>query len=83
MTTREKTRGEVTSRSDNGDVFKIVLDKVKAANNASIADGILPAGIDQSRVVVEPPRDPAHGDVATNDAMVLAKDAGRKPRELA
>ena len=46
MTTREKTRGEVTSRSDNGDVFKIVLDKVKAANNASIADGILPAGID-------------------------------------
>ena len=83
MTTREKTRGEVTSRSDNGDVFKIVLDKVKAANNALIADGILPAGIDQSRVVVEPPRDPAHGDVATNDAMVLAKDAGRKPRELA
>ena len=83
MTTKEKTRGEVTSRSDNGDVFKIVLDKVKAANNALIADGILPAGIDQSRVVVEPPRDPAHGDVATNDAMVLAKDAGRKPRELA
>src|SRR4249919_1978408 len=83
MTRREKTRGEVTSRSDNGDVFKIVLDKVKAANNALIADGILPAGIDQSRVVVEPPRDPAHGDVATNDAMVLAKDAGKKPRELA
>jgi arginyl-tRNA synthetase len=64
-------------------VFKIVLDKVKAANNALIAEGVLPAGIDQSRVVVEPPRDPTHGDVATNDAMVLAKDAGRKPRELA
>jgi arginyl-tRNA synthetase len=40
-------------------------------------------GIDQSRVTVEPPRDPAHGDIATNAAMVLAKDAGRKPRELA
>jgi arginyl-tRNA synthetase len=34
-------------------------------------------------VTVEPPRDPAHGDIATNAAMVLAKDAGRKPRELA
>ena len=43
----------------------------------------MPAGIDQSRVTVEPPRDPAHGDIATNAAMVLAKDAGRKPRELA
>ena len=46
-------------------------------------DGVLPAGIDQSRIVVEPPRDPTHGDMATNAAMVLAKDAGRKPRELA
>ena len=34
-------------------------------------------------MTVEPPRDPAHGDIATNAAMVLAKDAGRKPRELA
>src|SRR5207244_1240805 len=34
-------------------------------------------------VVVEPPRDVAHGDMATNAAMVLAKDAGKKPRELA
>jgi arginyl-tRNA synthetase len=83
MTNRDEARGEVTSSPDDGDVFKIVLDKVKAANNALIADGVLPAGIDQSRVVVEPPRDPTHGDVATNAAMVLAKDAGRKPRELA
>src|SRR6516162_1325023 len=83
MTTRNEARGAATSRPDDGDVFKIVLDKVKAANNALIAEGVLPSGIDQSRVVVEPPRDPTHGDVATNDAMVLAKDAGRKPRELA
>ena len=83
MTNRDEARGEVTSHPHDGDVFKIVLDKVKAANNALIAEGVLPAGIDQSRVVVEPPRDPTHGDVATNDAMVLAKEAGRKPRELA
>ncbi|HEU5016448.1 MAG TPA: arginine--tRNA ligase [Pseudolabrys sp.] len=38
---------------------------------------------DLSRVLVEPPRDPAHGDMATNAAMVLAKDFGRQPRELA
>jgi arginyl-tRNA synthetase len=38
---------------------------------------------DLSRIVVEPPKDPTHGDIATNAAMVLAKDAGKKPRELA
>ena len=64
-------------------IFAEVLDRVRAANDALIAAGILPAGIDQSRVQVEPPRDPSHGDMATNAAMVLAKDAGKKPRELA
>jgi arginyl-tRNA synthetase len=43
----------------------------------------LPAGLDTSRVAVEPPRDPAHGDIATNAAMVLAKPAGLAPRALA
>ena len=47
------------------------------------AEGQLPGGLDLARVTVEPPRDPAHGDMATNAAMVLAKAAGRKPRELA
>ncbi|HKU07206.1 MAG TPA: arginine--tRNA ligase, partial [Bradyrhizobium sp.] len=42
-----------------------------------------PADVDFSRVVVEPPRDASHGDMATNAAMVLAKDAKAKPRELA
>ena len=64
-------------------IFSLVLAKVRAANDALAAEGVLPAGLDQSRVVVEPPRDAAHGDMATNAAMVLAKDAGRKPRELA
>ena len=64
-------------------IFDAVLDKVRAANDALIADGVLPAGIDQSRIVVEPSRESAHGDMATNAAMVLAKDAGTKPRALA
>ncbi|MGZ3327797.1 MAG: arginine--tRNA ligase [Xanthobacteraceae bacterium] len=67
----------------NQNIFAAVLDKVRAANNALVADGVLPAAIDQSRIVVEPPREAAHGDMATNAAMVLAKDAGKKPRELA
>jgi arginyl-tRNA synthetase len=64
-------------------IFAAVLDKVHAACRALVADGLLPAGIDQSRVQVEPPREAAHGDVATNAAMVLAKDAGKPPRALA
>jgi arginyl-tRNA synthetase len=67
----------------NRNIFAAVLDKVRAAGDALVAEGVLPAGIDQSRVVVEPPREAAHGDMATNAAMVLAKDAGKKPRELA
>jgi len=48
-----------------------------------VADGSLPADIDRRNVTVEPPRDPAHGDLATNAAMVLAKGAGTNPRALA
>jgi arginyl-tRNA synthetase len=59
-------------------IFADILDRVRSAT----AD-VLTGSVDQSRVTVEPPRDPAHGDIATNAAMVLAKDAGRKPRELA
>jgi arginyl-tRNA synthetase len=44
---------------------------------------VVGAGADLSRVVVEPPRDASHGDMATNVAMVLAKDLGKKPRDLA
>src|SRR5258706_16169378 len=72
-----------SSRMAANNVFNEVLDRVRAVNARLAAAGILPAGIDQSRIVVEPPRDPSHGDMATNAAMVLAKDAGKKPRELA
>jgi arginyl-tRNA synthetase len=45
--------------------------------------GQLPADLSREAVAVEPPRDPAHGDLATNAAMVLAKGAGTNPRALA
>jgi arginyl-tRNA synthetase len=64
-------------------IYADMLERVRRANDALVAGGELPAGIDQSRVTVEPPRDPTHGDMATNAAMVLAKDAGKKPRDLA
>ncbi len=45
--------------------------------------GALPAGLDYGRIAVDPPREEAHGDLALNVAMVLAKPAGMKPRDLA
>jgi len=45
--------------------------------------GALPDGLSTANVAVEPPRDAAHGDMATNAAMVLAKPAGMKPRDIA
>jgi arginyl-tRNA synthetase len=59
-------------------LFAAMLARVHAASSA-----VLGPNADLARVLVEPPRDPTHGDMATNAAMVLAKDAGRKPRELA
>lgn len=56
---------------------------VIAALEAMTAEGLLPAGLDFRAVSVEPPRDPAHGDMATNAAMVLAKPAGERPRDIA
>ena len=64
-------------------LFANVLGRVHAVCGALAAEGGWPAGIDLSRVVVEPPRDAAHGDMATNAAMVLAKEAKAKPRDLA
>ncbi|MDY6859719.1 MAG: arginine--tRNA ligase [Pseudomonadota bacterium] len=51
--------------------------------NAMVAEGALPGGLDFANVAVEPPRDAAHGDMATNAAMVLAKPAKMKPRDIA
>jgi len=59
-------------------LFADVLTRVRAACALELG----PAA-DLSRVVVEPPKDPTHGDMATNAAMVLAREAKTKPRELA
>ena len=56
---------------------------IAAALDALEAAGTLPAGLSRANVTVEPPRDPAHGDLSTNAAMVLAKPAGMNPRALA
>ena len=61
------------------DIRAVVLDALVMMQTS----GSLPEGIDLSNVTVEPPRDPAHGDMATNAAMVLAKPAGLKPRDIA
>src|SRR5712691_2407068 len=64
-------------------VFTLFTAHVRSAIEALAAAGTFPRPPDLERVVVEPPRDASHGDLATNAAMVLAKDAGLKPRDLA
>jgi arginyl-tRNA synthetase len=64
-------------------LFAHFHDVVAAEVLALAKAGALPEGLDLSRIAVEPPRDPAHGDLSTNAAMVLAKPAGKNPRELA
>ena len=73
----------MTSPVPSPHLFADVLARVRAVCAALAAEGVLPAGIDLARIVVEPPKDAAHGDMATNAAMVLAKEAKAKPRDLA
>jgi arginyl-tRNA synthetase len=64
-------------------VFADFTEHVRAAVTALAQAGVFPAPPDLARIVVEPPREAAHGDLATNAAMALAKDARMKPRDLA
>src|ERR1700728_4741073 len=73
----------MAEKSRSPHLFADVLARVHAVCGVLAAEDGWPAGIDLSRVVVEPPRDAAHGDMATNAAMVLAKEARAKPRDLA
>ncbi len=73
----------MSDKSASQHLFADVLARVHAICAGMAVEGQWPAGIDFSRVVVEPPRDATHGDMATNAAMVLAKDAKVKPRVLA
>lgn len=58
-------------------------DHINASLDALEGAGTLPAGLARGNVTIEPPRDPLHGDLSTNAAMVLAKGAGTNPRALA
>lgn len=58
------------------DVVKVTIEELSQA-------GGLSEGLDLGAVSVEPPRDPSHGDISTNAAMVLAKAAGLSPRDIA
>lgn len=64
-------------------VFEHVEGLIRAALEAMKADGELPSDLDVSAIEAETPRDPSHGDFATNAAMVLSKKAGQKPRDIA
>ncbi len=64
-------------------IFSVFRKSVIDALEQMARAGELPGGLDSSRVVVEPPRDRSHGDLTTNAAMVLAKPAGKNPREIA
>ena len=61
------------------DIRSLVLDSLRHMQ----VQGDLPDGLDFDSVTVEPPRDLAHGDMATNAAMVLAKPAQSQPRYIA
>ena len=64
-------------------LFSDIRALVVTALDQMVQAGDLPSGLDFANVTVEPPRDPLHGDMATNAAMVLAKPAGAKPRDIA
>ena len=64
-------------------IFNDFTDRIRKALQPIVAELASGAAIGGDRVIVEPPREAAHGDLATNAAMVLAKPLGQKPRELA
>ena len=61
------------------EIRSLVIDSLQQMQ----AQGNLPDGLSFDAVTVEPPRDAAHGDMATNAAMVLAKPSSCKPRDIA
>lgn len=63
--------------------YRHFIDLIVAALQDMQKAGELPEKLDFSAITAEPPRDAAHGDIATNAAMVLAKAATRKPRDIA
>ncbi|MFC6638403.1 arginine--tRNA ligase [Sulfitobacter sp. JBTF-M27] len=64
-------------------IFAEIRDHIIATLDEMVRGGDLPEGLNFDPITTEPPRDPAHGDMATNAAMVLAKPAKMKPRDIA
>ena len=64
-------------------VFADIEQRIVKALQVLQAEGTLPAGVSLAGIDATPPRDPTHGDVASNAAMVLAKSARMKPRDIA
>lgn len=64
-------------------IFSIFRNHIEELLEDLMAAGMLPAELETQRITVEPPRDPTHGDISTNAAMVLAKSAAMKPHDLA
>ena len=67
----------------NMNIFNLFEAEFKSIVETMKVEEILPADVDTGRVVFELPRDASHGDLACNAAMVLAKQVGAKPRDLA
>ncbi len=64
-------------------LFPTFTKHIDEALDALAEASVIPADLDRNNVTIEPPRDPSHGDLSTNAAMVLSKAAGMKPRDLA
>src|SRR5208282_6673208 len=64
-------------------IFTIFEDRIRGILDELRSEGVLPQDVKTSGFVVEPPREAAHGDIATNAAMMLAKPARKNPKELA
>src|SRR4029077_2840451 len=63
--------------------YRHFIGEIEGALRSMQAAGELPEKLDFSAITAEPPRHPAHGDIAPHAAMVSAKGAGRKPRDIA
>ncbi len=72
-----------TKTPDTQTIYAAYAERIDAVLSALEMEGTLPPGVSRANVAVEPPRDPSHGDIATNAAIVLAKPAKTNPRALA
>ena len=78
-----KSRSQHETRTSMMNIFAEIRKKVIDELAAMASEGELPKGLNFQNVSLEPPRDAAHGDMATNAALVLSKRSGRPPREIA